>query len=209
MENYALRLSSTVCDSSTTIADTVRCSAPSNRENWGGLSRSKFTVSVIIIIRSIAVQLSDNISHIWSSIVLFRGEVVIIQVFNALAKTCWQNFHDISPLKKTVSGLFLFRLQYNFSVFASNIRDRRRSGQLFFDILILFCRDDLFSPSKLSHGRLPKYLIDRQTFWTNRNDPYAGVQTDSKKPPVRADGFSSWSRPNLLAVSLPSPAFIT
>ena len=27
MENYAVRLSSTVCDSSTTIADTVRCSA--------------------------------------------------------------------------------------------------------------------------------------------------------------------------------------
>ena len=28
MENYAVRLSSTVCDSSTTIADTVRCIAP-------------------------------------------------------------------------------------------------------------------------------------------------------------------------------------
>ena len=27
MENYAVRLSSTVCDSSTTIADTVRCIA--------------------------------------------------------------------------------------------------------------------------------------------------------------------------------------
>ena len=174
---------------------------------------------------SIAVRLSDNISDIWSSIVLFRGEVVIIQVFDenisslaiaktvkimhALAKTCWQNFHDISPLKKTVSGLFLFRLQYNFSVFPSNIQDRRRSGQRFFDILILFCGDDLFSPSKLSHGRLPKYLIDGQTFWTNRNDPYAGLRTDSKKPPVRAGGFSSCSRPNLLAVSLPSPAFIT
>ena len=38
-----------------------------------------FTVSVI---RSIAVQLSDNISDIWSSIVLFRGEIVIIQVFD-------------------------------------------------------------------------------------------------------------------------------
>ena len=37
----------------------------------------------------------------------------------------------------------------------------------------------------------------------------AGVRTDSKKPPVRAGGFSSCSRPNLLAVSLPSPAFIT
>ena len=37
----------------------------------------------------------------------------------------------------------------------------------------------------------------------------AGVRTDSKKPPARAGGFSSCSRPNLLAVSLPSPAFIT
>ena len=179
----------------------------SNRENWGGLSRRKFTVSVT---RSIAVQLSDNISDIWSSIVLFRGEIMIIQVFDEdisslaiaktvkimhiLAKTCWQNFLDISPLKKTE---------------ASNIQERRRSGQRFFDILILFCGEDWFSPSKLSHGRLPKYLIDRRTFWTNRNDPYAGVRTDSKKLPVRAGGFSSCSRPNLLAVSLPSPTFIT
>ena len=66
------------------------------------LEALNFTVSVI---RSIAVQLSDNISDIWSSIVLFRGEIVIIQVFdedisslaighskdrkdNALAKSC-------------------------------------------------------------------------------------------------------------------------
>ena len=49
-----------------------------------------FTVSVI---RSIALRLSDNISDIWSSIVLFRGGLVIIQVFDedisslAIAKT--------------------------------------------------------------------------------------------------------------------------
>ena len=54
------------------------------------LEALKFTVSVI---RSIALQLSDNISDIWSSIVLFRGEIVIIQVFDedisslAIAKT--------------------------------------------------------------------------------------------------------------------------
>ena len=55
----------------------------------------------------------------------------------------------------------------------------------------LFCGDDLFSPSKFSHGRLPKYLIDRRTFRTNRNDPYAGKGTDSKKPPVRPGPISS------------------
>ena len=54
------------------------------------LEALKFTVSVI---RSIAVQLSDNISDIWSSIVLFRGEIAIIQVLDedisslAIAKT--------------------------------------------------------------------------------------------------------------------------
>ena len=54
------------------------------------LEALKFTVSVM---RFIAVQLSDNISDIWSSIVLFRGEIVIIQVFDedlsslAIAKT--------------------------------------------------------------------------------------------------------------------------
>ena len=94
-------------------------------------------------------------------------------------------------MKKTVNGHFLFRLQYNCPVFPSNIQDRRRSGQRFFDILILFCGDDLFSFSKLSHGRLPKYLVERRTFRTNRKDPYAGVRTDSKKPPVRAGPISS------------------
>ena len=54
------------------------------------LEALKFTVSVI---GSTALQLSDNISDFWSSIVLFRGEIVIIQVFDddisslAIAKT--------------------------------------------------------------------------------------------------------------------------
>ena len=42
--------------------------------NW--LFLSYFFVSFI------AVQLSDNISDIWSSIVLFRGEIASIQVFD-------------------------------------------------------------------------------------------------------------------------------
>ena len=42
--------------------------------NW--LFLSYFFVS------SIAVQLSNNISDIWSSIVLFRGEIASIQVFD-------------------------------------------------------------------------------------------------------------------------------
>ena len=50
------------------------------------LEALKFTVSVI---RSIAVQLSDNISDIWSSIVLFRGEIVIIQVFDEDISLLW------------------------------------------------------------------------------------------------------------------------
>ena len=63
------------------------------------LEALKFTVSVI---RSNAVQLSDNISDIWWSIVLFRGEIVIIQVFD----------EDISPLAiaKTVKIMLLPKL---------------------------------------------------------------------------------------------------
>ena len=63
------------------------------------LEALKFTVSVI---RSIAVQLSDNISDIWSSIVLFRGEIVIIHVFD----------EDISSLAiaKTVKIMLLLKL---------------------------------------------------------------------------------------------------
>ena len=40
------------------------------------LEALKFTVAVI---RSSAFHLSDTISDIWSSIVLFRGEIVLIQ----------------------------------------------------------------------------------------------------------------------------------
>ena len=188
------------------------------------LEALKFTVSVI---RFIAVQLSDNISDIWSSIVLLEGRLWswIYTGFrwgyfffghskdskdHALAKSCWQNFHDISPLKKTVNGHFLFRLQYNCPVFPSNIQDRRRSGQRFFDILILFCRDDLFSPSKLSHGRLPKYFIDGRTY----SEPIRMIRTlayrlTQKSPPSVQAVFPSCSRLNLLAVSLPSPTSIT
>ena len=41
----------------------------------------------------------------------------------------------------------------------SNILDRQRSGQLFFDVLILFCGEDLFSHLELSHGRLPNIWL--------------------------------------------------
>ena len=52
-------------------------------------------------------------------------------------------------MKKTVNGHFLFRLQYNCPVFPSNIQDRRRSGQRFFDILI-FIAEMIFSVSRNS-----------------------------------------------------------
>ena len=63
------------------------------------LEALKFTVSVI---RSIAVQHSDNISDIWSSIVLFRGKIVIIRVFD----------EDISSfaISKTVKIMLLPKL---------------------------------------------------------------------------------------------------
>ena len=55
-------------------------------------------------------------------------------------------------------------IQYNDPVLPWNIQDQRRSSHRFFDILILFCGDDLSRPLKLTHGRLPKYLIDGRTF---------------------------------------------
>ena len=70
------------------------------------LEALKFTVSVI---RSIALQLSDNISDIWSSIVLFRGGIVIIQVFDedisslAIAKTVTVSYtHLTLPTNREV-----------------------------------------------------------------------------------------------------------
>ena len=49
-----------------------------------------------------------------------------------------------------------------------------------FDILILFWGDDLFSPLKLSHGRLPKYLIDGRTF-SNQSKRSVRWRTDRLK----------------------------
>ena len=63
------------------------------------LEALKFTVSVI---RSIAVQLSDNISDIWSSIVLFRGKIVIIRVFD-------ENISSLA-ISKTVKIMLLPKL---------------------------------------------------------------------------------------------------
>ena len=99
-------------------------------------------------------------------------------------------------------------LQYNCPVFPSNIHDRRRSGQRFFYTLILFCGDDLFSLSKLSHGRLPEYLIDKRTFRTNRNDPYAGVRTDSKKTPSVQAVFQVASAPISSRFLCPRPPLL-
>jgi len=53
--------------------------------------------------------------------------------------------------------------------------------------IFLFCFDEkICSVSRNS----PKYLTDRRAFWTNRNDPYGGIRTDSKKPPLCAGSFS-------------------
>ena len=40
---------------------------------------------------------------------------------HALAKTCWQNCHDISPINKIVYGFFLLWLQDNCAIFLTNI----------------------------------------------------------------------------------------
>ena len=156
----------------------------SNGENWGRLSRSKSTFSVV---SSIAVQLSDNNSEIWSSIIFLKAKLrsyrFSMRTFifwpyskdgndHALDKTCWQNCHNISPMKKTVNGHSLFRLQYNCPVFLSNIQDRQRSGQRFFDILILFVEEDLFSHLELSHGRLPNIWLTGE-----HSDPIATIRT--------------------------------
>ena len=85
------------------------------------LEALKFTVSVI---RSIALQLSDNISDIWSSIVLFRGEIVIIQVFDedisslAIAKQDQKvksNWHGLPACKNWLN--FSFRGQFEMKTF--------------------------------------------------------------------------------------------
>ena len=154
---------------------------PSNRENWNGFSRCKFTVSVV---SSIAVQLCDNSSEIWSSIILFRGEIAIIQVFD----------EDISSLQLPCFPVECLRS----TTFPSTLL-------WYFDFFLrrIFVQ---------SLGTLPweitKYLIDGRTFWSNRNDPYAGIWTTQKgRPSVQA--VSRCSRPNLLTVFLTLPAFIS
>ena len=125
------------------------------------------------MVNSVAVQLSVNISEIWSSIILFRGEIGItpIQVFKEdISFLAIGNTVKIMLLPKPVDKIvilsyeedclgFMFRLPYNCPVFPFNIQDWQCSGQRFFDILILFCGEDLFSHLELSHGRLPNIWL--------------------------------------------------
>ena len=117
-----------------------------------------------------------------------------------------QNCHNISSMKKTLNGHFLFRLQYNCPVFPSNIQDWQRSCQRFFDIFYFVLRRR-FVQSVLP-WEITKYLIGGWTFWSKWNDVYAGIRT-AQKGHLSMQAVSHCSRPNLLAVSLSSHAFIT
>ena len=109
-------------------------------------------------------------------------------------------------MKKTLNGHFLFRLQYNCPVFPSNIQDWQRSCQRFFDIFYFVLRRR-FVQSVLP-WEITKYLIGGWTFWSKWNDVYAGIRT-AQKGHLSMQAVSHCSRPNLLAVSLSSHAFIT
>ena len=88
-------------------------------------------------------------------------------------------------MKKTVNCHFLFRLQQNCPVFQSNIQDRQRSGQRFFDHQRRFVQS-----LELSHGRLP-IIFDWRANVLIQSERSVRRHTDySKRPPVRAAGFS-------------------
>ena len=153
-----------------------------------------------------------------SSIVLFGGEIAIIQVFDedicslAMAKTVkimcsCQNLLTTLPWHLSFEeghGHFQFKLQSNCPLFPSNILDRQRSGQLFFDILILFCGDDLFS-RELSPEGLPNIWLTgehSEPIGTIRALAYGKTQKSPPSvqavfqvvPPQSPRGFSALAR---------------
>ena len=87
--------------------------------------------------------------------------------------------HNLSPMKTTVIGHFLFRLN-TIALF---------SGQIFkidntpvnASLIFWFCFGEKIVQSV---GNLPweitKYLIEGHTFWSNWHDLYAGIRTTQK-----------------------------
>ena len=100
-------------------------------------------------------------------------------------------------MKKTVNGHFLFRLQYNCPVFPSNIQDRRRSGQRFFDILI-FIAEMIFSVSRNSPmGDYQNILLTGE-----HSEPVGKIRTPAYGPTQK-------SFPSVQAVFRVAPAPIS
>ena len=140
---------------------------------------------------SIAVQLSDNFSEIWSSTctILFRDEIAILHVFDEDKIAITSLLRRPFPVQASIQ-LPCFSIEYS--------RLTARSCQHFFDILILFCGEDYCSVSWNSHigdyqnlvisyGRI---LFDWQVNILIQMEWFVRRHSDySKRPPVHAGGF--------------------
>ena len=147
------------------------------------------------------VQLSDNKCEICSSMILFRGEIVIIQVnFN-------EDIFFFGHSKDSIVKIMLLPKPVDKILLPYNISDlfRRRLQIAIFPVQLASIQLPCF-PTKIFNNapvnaslifwfyslekicpvtwtlpwEITKYLIDRQTFWSNRNDPYAGIWTTQK-----------------------------
>ena len=127
---------------------------------------------------------------------------------HALAKTSWQNCHNISPMKKTVNDHFLFQASIQLPCFLVEYSRSSTFGSIilwYFDFVL---QRRFSSHLELSHQRLPNIWLRGE-----HSDPIGTICTQAyvllKKKHPSKQAVSRCSRPNLLAVSLPLPAFIT
>ena len=140
----------------------------------------------------------------------------LLKVFDEVTSslTRAKTVKKIMLLPKPVDKITITSLPWPFPVQASIQLhcfpvEYSRSLRSTLSLIFWFCLDKkICSVPWNSPMETLEYLINGRTFWSNRNDPYSGIRTAQKgRPSVQA--VSRCSRPNLLAVSLPSPAFTT
>ena len=125
---------------------------------------------------SIAVQLSDNFSEIWSSTctILFRDEIAILHVFDEDKIAITSLLRRPFPVQASIQ-LPCFSIEY------SRLTTLLSTLLWYFDFVLR--RRLLFSQLELSHRRLPKFgnLLWENPIWLagEHSDPNGMIRTQA------------------------------
>ena len=155
---------------------------------------------------SIAVQLSDNFSEIWSSTctILFRDEIAILHVFDEDKIAITSLLRRPFPVQASIQ-LPCFSIEY------SRLTTLLSTLLWYFDFVLR--RRLLFSQLELSHRRLPKFgnLLWENPIWLagEHSDPNGMIRTQAfgllkKATCPYAGGFSLLPSQSPCCFSIPA-----